>query len=388
MAARPRIPVQRVTTENPLHLCHILAPAGFGVLESVAVALAAGMAHRGHDVRVAALLDPEGRSGELETLSRSGVGVVEIRLPPRSYRAELERLTSELVRRPGSIAHSHGYHADLLGLPAARRARAPIVSTAHGFTGGGWKNRFFEWCDTRALARFDAVVAVSRPLVQRLAAGGVAAPRLHLIPNAYGASPASLDRAGARRLLDLAPDALVAGWVGRLSLEKGPDLFLEALALAPEWNGSIVGSGPLEASLRGGAGESGEAPRLRWHGAIPGAGALLRAFDAVVLSSRTEGTPMVLLEAMAAGVPLVVTAVGGVPDVVTEREALLVAPEQPELLARALENIRIQPEAARERVAAAKTRLESAYALEPWLDRYEAVYRELIPGTSSRSPGP
>ena len=97
---------------------------------------------------------------------------------------------------------------------------------------------------------------------------------------------------------------------------------------------------------------------------------------------------MVLLEAMAAGVPLVVTAVGGVPDVVTEREALLVAPEHPELLARALESIRIQPEAARERAAAAKARLESAYALEPWLDRYEAVYRQLIPGTSPRSPGP
>ena len=91
---------------------------------------------------------------------------------------------------------------------------------------------------------------------------------------------------------------------------------------------------------------------------------------------------------MAAGVPVVATAVGGVPDVVTEREALLVPPEHPELLARALESIRLQPEAARERAAAARTRLESAYAVEPWLDRYEAVYRDLARGTATRSPRP
>ena len=377
-----------MTTDSPLRVCHVLAPAGFGGLESVVAALAGGMAQRGHEVRVIALLEPEGRCDALEPVSASGVEMVAIRLPPRSYLAEVRQVASELVRRPGPIAHSHGYHGDLLGWRAARVARAPIVSTAHGFTGGGWKNRFYEWCDARALARFDAVVAVSRPLAQRLAAGGVAAPRLHFIPNAYGGSAAPLERAEARRQLDLAPDALVAGWVGRLSREKGPDVFLEALALAPEWNGSILGSGPLEAPLRERAGALGDAARLRWHGVIPAAGALLRAFDAVVLSSRTEGTPMVLLEAMAANVPLVVTAVGGVPDVVTEREALLVPSGHPERLAQALQSIRIRPEAARERAAAARTRLESAYAVEPWLDRYEAVYRDLARGARSRSPRP
>jgi len=380
--------VLSVTAEHSLRLCYILAPVNFGGLESVVTALAAGMAQRGHDACVLALLEPGGRWEALATLSASGVEVVEIRVPPKSYRVEVKRLTAELARRSGAIAHSHGYHADLVSLRAARAAGAPIGSTAHGFTGGGWKNRFYEWCDTRALARFDAVVAVSLPLARLLVARGVPAPRLHLIPNAYRESCAPLSRADARRALGLAPDALVAGWVGRLSREKGPDLFRDALTLAPEWNGSILGAGPLEAPLREGAGGLSDPARLRWHGVIPSAGRVLRAFDAVVLSSRTEGTPIVLLEAMAAGVPVVATAVGGVPDVVTEREALLVPPEHPELLARALESIRLQPEAARERAAAARTRLESAYAVEPWLDRYEAVYRDLARGTATRSPRP
>src|ERR1044071_4913765 len=152
------------------------------------------MAHRGHQACVLALLEPAAHCDEVQALPAHGVGVVEIRLPPRSYRAERRWLTSELARRPGAVAHSHGYHADLVGLCAARAAGTRIVSTAHGFTGGGWTNRLYEWCDTRALARFDGVVAVSRPLARLLVARGVPGPKVHVIPNAYGESHPLLDR--------------------------------------------------------------------------------------------------------------------------------------------------------------------------------------------------
>jgi len=165
--------------------------------------------------------------------------------------------------------------------------------------------------------------------------------------------------------------------VGRLSHEKGPDLFLEALARAPGWSASIVGDGPLRESLETQARGLGLEGRIRWHGLIPGAGNLLQAFDALVLSSRTEGTPIVLLEGMAAGVPLVVTSVGGIPDMVTEREALVLPPDRPDLMAGALREIRLNRAEALARAGAARERLVSVYAIEPWLDRHEALYRSL-----------
>jgi glycosyltransferase involved in cell wall biosynthesis len=364
-----------MTVRDRLSVSHVIAPAPFGGLESVVTSLALGFARRGHEVRVVALLNPHEQSHALQRLPAGGVEVVEIRLPPRSYRGEVGRLATELSRASGTIVHSHGYHADLVGFFAARRARAPTVSTVHGFVGGELRNRVYEWCDIRALTRFGGVVAVSRPLADRLVSSGVSSSRLHLIPNAHESARPPLDRTEARQLLGLPRNGWIAGWVGRLSHEKGPDVFLEALARAPEWEASLLGSGPQESSLRSQADALGIATRLKWHGMVPDAGSLLRAFDAVVLSSRTEGTPVVLLEAMAAGVPVVATAVGGVPDVVSDRDALLVPPEQPALLARALQAIRADSEATITRVAAARARLESAYALEPWLDRYEAVYR-------------
>jgi glycosyltransferase involved in cell wall biosynthesis len=364
--------------DSRLSLSHIVAPGEVGGLESVVAALAGGMASRGHRVRILALLEPQARCGAFDAVIAEGVELTEIRLPARSYRAELGRLVTELSGFPGGIAHSHGYHADLVGLRAARRSGQPIVSTAHGFAGGDLKNRVYEWLDIRALRRFDGVVAVSRPLWQRLTRAGVLRDSLHLIANAYSPKHSGYSRLEARQRLGIPSDALAAGWVGRLSAEKGPDVFVEALAGAPKWTGSFIGGGPLQRALQASAHRLGIDARIRWHGVIPDAARLLAAFDALVLSSRTEGSPMVLLEGMAAGVPLVVTAVGGVPDIVTSEEAILRPPENPQELARALQHVHEAYGAAQQRVASARARLESAYSADRWLDRYESIYRKLV----------
>jgi glycosyltransferase involved in cell wall biosynthesis len=225
----------------------------------------------------------------------------------------------------------------------------------------------YERVQVRAFRRFDAVVPVSRPLVDRLARAGVPHARMHLIPNAFMPSAVALPRAEARRQLGLDPQAFTVGWVGRLSHEKGADVLLDALALL-DVEAVVIGDGRDASRLRA------HPARVRWAGVVPGAGALLSAFDVFVLSSRTEGTPIVLLEAMSAGVPIVTTAVGGVPDVVSPREALLVRPEQPAALAEAIRRVRDDPAGAAERAVAAFRRLD-AYAPEPWLARYEDLYR-------------
>ncbi len=369
-------------------ILHLLAPARYGGLERVVATLAAHHRAAGRDVRVCPVLT--GAASEdhpfLASLSAAGVPVETLRLGARSYRREISAVR-ELVRRLAPvIVHTHGYRSDVVDGRFAARPLAPIVSTVHGFTGGGFRNRVYEWAQRRALRRFDAVVAVSAPLRRSLAAEGVPDERLHLVPNAWDGRP-PLPRGEARSRLGLTDGIFHVGWLGRISHEKGPDTLVEALArlgMDPGWQATVIGDGPLRAGLEERCGRAGLRERVRWVGEVQDAGGLLSAFDAFVLSSRTEGTPIVLLEAMAARCPAVVTAVGGVPDVVSPREALLVPPDDPEALARALLQIRADPTSAARRSAAAADRLGTDFATEGWVRRYEEVYARISSRPRSR----
>jgi glycosyltransferase involved in cell wall biosynthesis len=365
---------------------HIVAPGPVGGLEQVVVALTAGLRQVGQDARVAAVLDRgAGDTPFLARLRDSGVPVTPIELAPRAYAAERRRL-GDLLRAMGpDVVHTHGYRADIQAAAVARTLHLPTVTTVHGFTGGGWKNRLYERLQLRSFRTFAAVVAVSGPLSQRLQAAGVPADRIHLVPNAAPPSLPPLHRAAARLELGIPSEAFVAGWVGRLSAEKGLDLFLEALALTgPEIHGAILGTGDAYDPLTRLADRRGLGGRIVWAGVVPDAGRLFPAFDCFVLSSRTEGTPIVLFEAMAADVPIVATAVGGVPDVVSEREAVLTQPGSADALAAGIVAIATNPAGATARATAARQRLEAERRPEPWVARYEALYRQILAPSRSR----
>jgi glycosyltransferase involved in cell wall biosynthesis len=361
-------------------ILHALAPGRVGGLESVVRLLASGQARRGHPVAAALVLDPGGEDHPLIIpLSDAGVLVEPVVVPPRAYRAEWTALGAVIRRLGAAVVHTHGYRADVLAGAAARRAGVPTVTTVHGFTGGGRKNRLYEWLQIRSFRRTSAVVAVSRPLVDRLAGEGIARERIHCIPNAWAPAADLLSRDGARRHLGIPPDRYVLGWVGRISGEKGADVFVRALALLPPGvTASIIGDGRERSATERLAAALGVSDRITWHGTVPDAGRLYAAFDAFVLSSRTEGTPMALFEAMSADVPVVATRVGGVPDVTGDGAAALLVPsEDPVALAAAIVELRADPAASAGRVAAASRRLADAYGVEPWLDRYDALYARI-----------
>lgn len=365
---------------SPLSIVHLLAPGAVGGLESVVRALATGHARRGHTVRVAAVVDSDRTPHPwVDALRSDGVEVMPLIFPGRRYlreRAAVEAFCREL--QP-SVVHSHGYRADVVGAAGARTAGVPIVSTVHGFTGGGWKNRMYERVQCRALSGFDAVVSVSMPLAEQLSMAGVPRDRLHIIPNAYGGRTTFASPDEARRTLGVPPGVSHVGWIGRLGREKGADVLIDSLRRLAERDivVSIVGDGRERRALERLVAANGLDGIVRFHGMVPDAARLVRAFDVVVLSSRTEGTPIVLLEALAAGVPVIASRVGGIPDVVTEREALLVPPEQPDLLASALAAVLRAPRSAAARATRARARLATVGAVDPWLGRYEALYREV-----------
>ena len=369
-----------MSATTPLTILHVVAPAHVGGLERVVLALATGHVRLGHHVSLAAVVTPGAPESLLVSGAREGgVAVHLIPVPGRAYLRERAAVRALCRSERPDVVHTHGYRPDVVDGGVARRLGLPVVSTVHGFTGGGWKNRAYERLQVRAFRRCDAVVAVSRAQVGPLVASGIRPERVHLVPNAWMGGVTPLDRAAARRALGLPAEGVIVGWVGRLSAEKGPDVLVQALAApeAPPVLAAVVGGGRMEALVRDQAARLGVADRIVWSGPVPDAAALLGAFDLFVLSSRTEGTPIVLFEAMAAGIPVVATRVGGVPDVVGEECALLVPPEDPRALAGALRAALADPKAGAARAAAARQRLSTAHALDPWLRRYEGLYRRL-----------
>ena len=341
-------------------------------------------------MRVAAVVhsNPDGHP-VLRTLKEAGVPVSAILVPRRGYleeRREVRRLLE--VSRP-DIVHTHGYRTDLLDSGIARKLGIPTVTTVHGSSRMSWRTAVYEALQFRLLRRFQAVVAVSRPLVAAVRRARVPPERIRLVPNAWDGRFHPQTRVEARNALGLPLDAFVVGWVGRLIPVKGCDVFLRAVNELRDLpvHASIIGGGPEQERLQALIVEPRVRARVNFHGSREAAAQFFRAFDVWVLSSRSEGTPMALFEAMAAGVPIVATDVGGVGDIVSDAEACLVPPEDPRALAACLRDIYSGRLRTQERVTAARTRLMEHFGTEQWIEQYVEVYRSLLRGSRGGSAG-
>jgi len=374
---------------SPLNILLVTAPGTVGGLETVVVSLATGLARRGHQVTAAVTITHTREPHPF--VDRLRAGGVRVFLPPERRLAERREVIAIAEETGAGIVHSHGYRSDVLVRSARSAIRRPIVSTVHGFTGTSVKGRFYEWLQLRALRGFDGVIAVSRPLGTQLGESGIGPDSLRVIPNGFAPAGGTLTSAEARaRLIPGSPvRGRLIGWVGRLGPEKACDLFIEALATIrdAEWTAVIIGTGPERPRLEVLVRERGLEDRLVWTGSIALALELFPAFNVFALSSRTEGTPMVVLEAMAAGVPVVASAVGGVPDLLDDGSAgWLVTPGDPAALGGSLRQALDNGAEGRRRVERAQARIRDVYAVDPWLDRCEEVYRRLLshggPGTA------
>jgi glycosyltransferase involved in cell wall biosynthesis len=360
-----------------------------GGLESVVLALAAGQTRRGHNVIVAVVSHP--RDGEhpfVAALTAAGVTAVPFVLPPRAYLKERALIKELCGREEPDVVHTHGYRPDILHAASRFRRNFAIVTTVHGSSRVGGSSTFHEMVQALLLRRFDAVIAVSRQLGDQLRGTWVRTERLHVIPNGWSDRIPVAETSEARRRLNLPAKGVVVGWVGRLIPIKGADVFLRAVLhlTALPLTISIIGDGSERARLEDFARAEGLSDRVRFHGTIPDAARYISAFDAFVLSSRSEGTPVTLLEAIAAKVPVVVTSVGGVPDVVGPAEAILVPPEDPRALAEAIRSVIQDPAAASRRVEAAAHRLHANFGMERWIDAHDRVYDLIVSNRMRRGP--
>jgi glycosyltransferase involved in cell wall biosynthesis len=281
------------------------------------------------------------------------------------------------------VVHSHEFTMAFYGAAAARLLRKPHVITMHG--GMGFAERGRRRAALRWAVRRSRVAAVSEPTRDRLAGAlGIAPREITVVPNGIRFQPGERHRVRGELGLPANEQLLLA--VGNLYPVKGHIVLLHALAgsigrSTPKWRLAIAGRGQEEAALRGFAKEHGFADRLHLLGYRADIPDLLAAADVYVMPSLSEGLPMALIEAMSAVKPVIASAVGGIPDVLTHGEhGLLVPPGDPAALRDALSRL-LGSRAERQRLAAAAyQRAIAQYGVERMADRYEELYG-LVHGT-------
>lgn len=340
-------------------------------------ALTAALRAAGVDAEIMALVPPASAHPFVDAARAEGLPVTALPRTRARYDLEVRAVRQLLKQRDIELIHTHVMRSNLVGAVAARYARIPAVSTQHGFTATGGRGVLYTWLDLQLMRRCDAVFAVSRPVQQRLLERGCAEDRVHLVPNGFVATR-HLSREAARAELGAPAAGPVLGFVGRLSMEKGTDLLIEAASrtLIGDLTTVIIGEGEERPSLESMA--LTRRGRFIFAGRVVDAARLLPAFDAIVISSRSEGTPMVLLEAMAAGVPVAAFAVGGIPDALPSAAGLLVPPLDTAALAEGLARIVADPAAAAQRAARAREIVATRFSAEQWADRVTRVYDRVL----------
>jgi glycosyltransferase involved in cell wall biosynthesis len=308
------------------------------------------------------------------------------------------QLSRVLRRERVSILHAHGAKAGLVGRLAAVSARTPVVFfTVHNSVfyaeWPAYKKGFLALAE-KALARYTCrIITVSEALRQELIAREGLKPE-HVVTVYNGINPEEFQvaepREALRRRLGLPVEAPLVGTVTRLVPQKGLCYLIEAAALFPPEERPVfvvVGDGPLRAELRELADKSGVSSRFVLAGVRRDVPLILGALDLLVLPSVTEGLGLILLEAMAASLPVVATAVGGVPEVVLDGETgVLVPPGDPAALARAIADLLRVPERARRLGAAGRERVARLFTVERMVGQISALYQEALAGAGFR-PG-
>jgi len=289
-----------------------------------------------------------------------------------------------------AIVHTHTAKAGILGRLAARAAGVPtVVHTYHGHVLRGYfspaKTALFRWLETRLATHADALVAVSDSVKTDLVDLGIArADKIRVVPLGLDLAhlAGALPRGALRREAGIPETAPLVGMVGRLVPIKDAPTFLRAARIVAEERAdarfALVGDGEERKALESLCRELGLDGKVTFFGWKRDLAAVYGDLDVVVNASRNEGTPVALIEALAAARPVVATRVGGTPDLLGEDErGRLVPPGEPSALARAVLETLDQSEAARARARAGREHVLARHSADRLVRDVDALYREL-----------
>lgn len=370
--------------QAPLHVVHVIHSLGPGGAEHTLVDLAGEASGQNMTMSVVSLM-PLGANLYPRLLDEYGVTVQALDLSTRWDLRALVRGSRIIERLDPDVIHTHLKHADLVGAFSARRMKVPMVSTLHLIedaptTVGRAKRRLAAQARLSTAAR---TIAVSEPLREWYLDEFPAEPSsvVH-IPNGVAVPEPVTDvqRGAIRRKIGVRPDALMAVAVGILRPEKGHAVLLDAverLSRDIDVQFVIVGDGPERSALERRAAADLVPDRVIFAGFREDVPEVLAASDMVVHPSLEDALPTALLYALGAGVPVVASNVGGIPEIVTSDIGILVRPGSAGALAEGIQQMVEQLPAA-DLSDAGRTRFAERYDAAIWVERLRCLYDEVV----------
>jgi glycosyltransferase involved in cell wall biosynthesis len=378
-----------------MNVVHLTASTLFGGPERQMLGLAGALAG---ECRSVFLSFAEGGRCEpfLAEARRKGFEAVALDHDTPHLRAATRELAATLRRMRADVLLCNGYKASLLGRIAARREEVPAVAVSRGWTAESWKVRIYEVADRVNLRWMDRVVCVSEGQAVKVRRTGVPAERVVVIRNAIRAERFDApDPAYRGRLLGFFPNPprRIVGAAGRLSPEKGFGVLVEAArrVLSEDAGAGVVlfGDGALRGALARQIDAAGLAGRFILAGFRDDLDRYIPWLDVLALPSYTEGLPNVVLEACAAGVPVVATAVGGTPEVIEDGEnGYLTPPGDAKALAGCLLAVLHAEDGGRGMGECGRRRVREEFTFDAQAAQYRRVFAEVTGRVCPLSDGP
>ncbi len=384
---------ENASVSAPVRVIHLIDELSLGGAEEIVLTLARRLDRKRYAMEVACLQAPGPLTSEVRD---AGIPVTVFRQRNNYDPTVLHHLIPFMRRGRFTICHTHLFGADFWGRLASLAAGTPIrvssvVAKNLDYT---WKNHLAN----RVLARWtDQFISNSTSAITFVEQKtGVSEARFTRIDNPVevdqflnSAAPEE-DQAALRAEWGLLPEDRLIGCVARLHEQKGHTYLLRAMRQVidrvPEARLVLVGDGPLRESLEAEARDLGVAHRVVFCGYDRRLQLIYSLLEAKVLASLWEGSPLVLVQAMLAGVPVVATAVDGVRETVREREiALLVPPRDPEALAGAVVNLLTNPTLRAMHVKRARDFAAATFNADTVVRQYEAVYEACLARAGRRS---
>lgn len=369
-----------MSAAGPIHVLHVIKGLGRGGAETL---LAHAQRYADRDrVRLSYAYYLAHKNALVAPLEELGARVTRIEARGTLGIALSGRRLARLLRDQAvDLVHAHLPVTAVAARLAGRRARVPVVYTEHNLHQrhhplSRWANRA-----TWTLQRH--VVAVSRAVADSTPGGGRGAVPVTVVPNGVPVEELGRDPQAGRRFRDrlgISPEAPLVGQIAVFRPEKRLDLWLDAAAelarRVPGCRFVLAGDGPERRALEARAGELELA--VHFPGLIGDVRGALSAFDLMMISSRFEGLPLVLLEAMASSTPVVATAVGGIPEAIEHERSGILVEARADRLAEAAAGLLGSPSRRRELARAAHEVVVERFSAESMQRRLERLYLEIL----------